>query len=170
MRYLVTSLDTHYQGTATGLFISFHHLEQELEQLPGVAGFVPAGYLGFGPLTEADSGYGLAGKSGGFPPVAPAADALSPVGPRLEMQRLQLMLTQDLNILLDLAADWAVKLNMEVSRGNLFSGGEAADDESSAAGYSVDLPFGSSPDPPLPGRRQSSAPTRIGGACAERGR
>lgn len=87
VRYLVTSLDTHYQGTATGLFISFHHLEQSLEALSGPAA-----------------------REGDDPP------------PQLQLQRLQLMLTQDLNILLDLAADWAVKLNMEMSRGSvLFS-------------------------------------------------
>ncbi|HUF79326.1 MAG TPA: carboxypeptidase-like regulatory domain-containing protein [Thermoanaerobaculia bacterium] len=98
VRYLVTSLDTHYQGTATGLFIAFHHLEQELEVLGG--------------------------------PHDRSAGQDSARMPRLELQRLQLMLTQDLNILLDLAADWAVKLNMEVSRGSVLSAADpAADDE-----------------------------------------
>ena len=96
VRYLVTSLDTHYQGTATGLFVSFHHLEQELEPL----------------------GQSL------------AADQDPARMPRLELERLQLMLTQDLNILLDLAADWAVKLNMEVSRGSVAFGADpSADDQ-----------------------------------------
>lgn len=36
---------------------------------------------------------------------------------KLELQRLQLMLTQDLNVLADLASRWAVNLNMELSRG-----------------------------------------------------
>ncbi|MFP3942011.1 MAG: hypothetical protein ACLF0P_17080, partial [Thermoanaerobaculia bacterium] len=85
VRYLVTSLDAHYQGTDTGLFISFHHLEQELSPLEGLDGVPVSG---------------------------------EPV-PKLELQRLQLMLTQDLNILLDLAADWALKLNMELSRGSV---------------------------------------------------
>jgi hypothetical protein len=93
VRYLVTSLDTHYQGTATGLFVSFHHLQQELEPLEG----------------------------------AEALQAGDRV-PRLELQRLQLMLTQDLNILLDLAADWAVKLNMEVSRGSVLFGSDSPQD------------------------------------------
>lgn len=84
VRYLVTSLDTHYQGTDTGLFISFHHLEQELSPMEG-------------------AGVPLTGEQ----------------VPKLELQRLQLMLTQDLNILLDLAADWALKLNMELSRGSV---------------------------------------------------
>ena len=119
VRYLVTSLDTHYQGTDTGLFISFHHLEQELEPLPPLPGGVPAGYATFAP-TGPVGGYGLTGKAG----IGTAQAA-----PRLELQRLQLMLTQDLNILLDLAADWAVKLNMEVSRGNALSGSEEDDDE-----------------------------------------
>ncbi|HEX6200619.1 MAG TPA: carboxypeptidase-like regulatory domain-containing protein, partial [Thermoanaerobaculia bacterium] len=93
VRYLVTSLDTHYQGTATGLFVSFHHLQQELQPLDG----------------------------------AEALQAGDRV-PRLELQRLQLMLTQDLNILLDLAADWAVKLNMEVSRGSVLFGSDSPQD------------------------------------------
>lgn len=95
VRYLVTSLDTHYQGTDTGLFISFRHLEQQLEPLGGT----------------------------------PGSGAEAP--PRIETERLQFMLTQDLNILMDLAADWAVKLNMEVSRGSvLFSpDGSAKEDE-----------------------------------------
>lgn len=100
VRYLVTSLDTHYQGTATGLFVSFHHLEQELEALGGP----------------------LAGQ-------ARAADQDPARMPKLELERLQLMLTQDLNILLDLAADWAVKLNMELSRGSVLFGATPPGDE-----------------------------------------
>ncbi len=80
VRYLVTSLDTQFQSTATGVFIAFHHLEQELSPL------------------RADR---------------------EPV-PQLAVDRLQFMLTQDLNLLLDLAANWAVQLNMEVSRGSAF--------------------------------------------------
>lgn len=98
VRYLVSSLDTHYQGTATGLFIAFHHLEQELE-----------------PLESLDPGSGVLRRPDQMP--------------KLELQRLQVMLTQDLNILLNLAADWAVKLNMEVSRGSVLSGSHAAGDE-----------------------------------------
>jgi hypothetical protein len=46
--------------------------------------------------------------------------AAGPVDParQLEVERLELMLTQDLNILLGLAADMAVQLNMQVSRGS----------------------------------------------------
>lgn len=78
VRYLVTSLDTQFQQTSTGVFVAFHHLEQSLQ---------PAESLGGG-------------------------DA-----PNVEMQRLQLMLTQDLSALADLATKWAVRLNMELSRG-----------------------------------------------------
>lgn len=78
VRYLVTSLDTRFEGTETGVFISFHHLEQELD---------PSGIT----------------SSGG----APA---------QMETERLQVMLTQDLNILLDLSTDWALQLNMELSK------------------------------------------------------
>ena len=35
----------------------------------------------------------------------------------MELERLQVMLTQDLDVLSRLVADWAVHLNMEVSRG-----------------------------------------------------
>lgn len=33
------------------------------------------------------------------------------------VERLQLLLSQDLNVLLDLSADWALRVNMELSRG-----------------------------------------------------
>lgn len=78
IRYLVTSLDTQFQRTSTGVFVAFHHLEQA------------------------------------FDPVE-AGPRETPV--KLEMQRLQLMLTQDLNVLADLTSKWAVRLNMELSRG-----------------------------------------------------
>ncbi len=78
VRYLVTSLDTHFDVTSTGLFVAFHRLEQS-------------------PL------------------------ALREVGrpsPRLEVERLELMVTQDLGVLVDLATDMALQLNMQVSRGS----------------------------------------------------
>lgn len=78
VRYLVTSLDTRFQETSTGLFIAFHHLQQQLNALSGPE-------LGPDPM---------------------------------ELERLQLMLTQDLNVLLDLTQHWAVHLNMELSRGS----------------------------------------------------
>lgn len=79
VHYLVTSLDTQFQGTATGVFVALHHLSQELEPLTG------------------------AGHS----------------SPQMEFDRVRVMLTQDLNILFDLAKQWAVQLDMEVSRGPL---------------------------------------------------
>lgn len=91
VRYLVTSLDTRFQSTSTGLFIAFHHLQQQLN-----------------PLLAASSG----------------ADPLE----TMELDRLQLMLTQDLNTLLNLTRSWAIHLNMELSRGSdPFAG--AQDDE-----------------------------------------
>lgn len=78
VRYLVTSLDTRFDTTSTGVFLAFHRLEQQLD------------------------------------PVHPGTPTASP----LELERLQLLLTQDLNVLLDLAANWAVQLNMELSRGS----------------------------------------------------
>ncbi len=77
VRYLVTSLDTQFQNTATGVFVAFHHLEQALN------------------------------------PIDQPADTAA----EMEVQRLQLMLTQDLSILADVAANWAVRLNLELSRG-----------------------------------------------------
>jgi hypothetical protein len=77
VQYLITSLDTQFQATSTGVFVAFHHLSQRLE---------PAGTSG-------------------------------PTAAEMESERLRLMLTQNLNFLLDLAADWAVQLNMELSRG-----------------------------------------------------
>lgn len=78
VRYLVTSLDTHFQATSTGVFVAFHQLEQQLNP------------------TQADQ------------------EAV----PGIELERLELMLTQDLDILLDMASKWAVQLNMEISRGS----------------------------------------------------
>lgn len=82
VRYLVTSLDTRFQNTATGIFIAFHHLEQNLN-----------------------------------PVEQPTLNQVAAAASEVEMQRLQLMLTQDLNILLDVASNWAVRLNVELSRG-----------------------------------------------------
>lgn len=78
VRYLVTSLDTRFAGTATGVFVAFHHLQQSLHALGSED--TPA--------------------------------------PRLEVERLEVMLTQDLNILLDIATDMALQLNMQLSRGS----------------------------------------------------
>lgn len=90
VRYLVTSFDTRFQRSSTGVFVAFHHLEQGAE-----------------PLAEGDE--------------AIAA---------MELQRLQLMLSQDLNVLMRLAADWAVHVNFELSRGQLpFTLQDAAADE-----------------------------------------
>ena len=79
VRYLVTSLDTRFQRTATGVFVAFHHLQQSFKKVGGE--------------TEEQQAH-------------------------LEVERLQLMLTQDLNVLVDLASNWAVRLNMELSRGS----------------------------------------------------
>ncbi len=76
VHYVVTSLDTQFQSTATGVFVALHHLAQELD-----------------PINSA-----LASS-------------------KMETDRVRVMLTQDLNILFDLANTWAVQLDMEVSRG-----------------------------------------------------
>ena len=77
VRYLRTSVDTQFQSTGSGLFVAFHHLEQDLRptnrNLPSIA--------------------------------------------QLNSQRLEVRLTQDLNSLIDLPANWAVHLDMQVSDG-----------------------------------------------------
>ena len=82
VQYFVTSLDTLYAPTSTGLFLAFHRLEQQLE-----------------PLSHG-------GRS------VRAAD--SP----MQIESLEMVLSQNLNVLLDLAADWAVRLDVEFSRGD----------------------------------------------------
>jgi hypothetical protein len=77
VRYLVTSLDTKFLGSSTGVFIAFHRLEQQLD------------------------------------PVGDPGRAVS----QLDFQRFQLMVNQNLNFLLNLASDWALQVNMELSRG-----------------------------------------------------
>jgi hypothetical protein len=87
VRYLVTSLDTKFLGSSTGIFVAFHHLQQQLD---------PSASLG-GPTTQMD------------------------------FERLQLMVNQNLSFLLNLASDWAVQLNMELSRGTDPTTGLASD-------------------------------------------
>jgi len=81
VRYMVTSLDTQFEQTSTGVFVAFHHLAQQLN-----------------PVEE--------------------ANGESTAVPEMELDRLQVMLTQDLDILHVLASNWAVHLNMELSRGS----------------------------------------------------
>jgi len=78
VRYLVTSLDTQFLGTSTGVFIAFRKLEQKLD---------------------------------------PAGDPAGRTSSQTNFERLQLVVNQNLNFLLNLASDWAVQLNMELSRG-----------------------------------------------------
>lgn len=82
IRYLVTSLDTQFEQTSTGVFVAFHHLDQQLD------------------------------------PVKKKTKGRSPAMQKMELDRLQVMLTQDLDVLHALASDWAVQLNMELSRGS----------------------------------------------------
>jgi hypothetical protein len=87
VQYIVTSLDTRFLPTATGVFLAFHHLNQ--------------------------------GQTLGTPVVAAGssrAGAGSPVS-TMELNRLQLMLSQDLSVLWNLASQWALQVDMELSRG-----------------------------------------------------
>lgn len=95
VEYFVTSLDTLYSPTSTGLFLAFHRLEQQLQ------------------------------------PVSAGARGVRAAVEPMQIESLEMVLTQNLNILVDLAADWAVRLDLELSRGNspLFSNGAGVEDE-----------------------------------------
>ena len=79
VRYIVTSLDTRFSATATGVFLAFQHLTQ---------GQLPLG-----------------------------APSSAVAGAPVDLDRLQLMLSQDLSFLWNLASQWALQVNMELSRG-----------------------------------------------------
>lgn len=76
VRYLITSVDTHFAATETGVFVAYHQIEQRLE-----------------PLRRRDSER------------------------QVELEKLQLVVTQPLDVLHRLASDFAVQLNMELTRG-----------------------------------------------------
>ena len=83
VRYLVTSIDTQFERTSTGLFLSFHHLAQNLSPVERID-------------QRQDNSQAL--------------------------ERVQVMITQNLDFLKRLASDLALQLNMEFSRGSLPSG------------------------------------------------
>lgn len=78
-QFLVTSVETRFERTNTGVVLRFEQLSQELR-----------------PLTQV----GLPSRQG-------------------EVESLQLLLSQDLNALMQLAAQWAVELDVELRRGDL---------------------------------------------------
>jgi hypothetical protein len=69
----------------------------------------------------------LSSSTGVFVAFHHLAQELQPIGqpngiaPKMELDRVRLMLTQDLGFMFDLASDWAVQLNMELSRGPISS-------------------------------------------------
>jgi Carboxypeptidase regulatory-like domain len=91
VRYVVASLDTRFLNTATGVFLAFHHLTQDLAPLSPLASLAQL-------------------------PNAPASQAVGATA--VGYDRLQLMLSQDLNCLWNLASEWAVQVNMELTRGD----------------------------------------------------
>ncbi|HSS78690.1 MAG TPA: carboxypeptidase-like regulatory domain-containing protein [Thermoanaerobaculia bacterium] len=58
----------------------------------------------------------------------PVLGSTGPATTQMEYQRLQLMVSQNLNVLLNLASDWAVQLNMELSRGATLAGDPTSGD------------------------------------------
>jgi hypothetical protein len=79
LSYAVTSLDTQFKATETGVFLAFHKLSQDLEPVKRSA------------------------RSGGS---------------EAEFEKLRLVVSQNLNVLVDLGTDWIVRLDLEVSRGS----------------------------------------------------
>jgi hypothetical protein len=88
VRYAVTSLDTQFQQTSTGVFLALHQVQQRLD---------------------------------------PIGDSLGG-GTNADLEKLQLKLTQELDYFLDIGTEWAVLLNVELSRGDLVYGRALADD------------------------------------------
>ncbi|MEE2776617.1 MAG: carboxypeptidase-like regulatory domain-containing protein [Acidobacteriota bacterium] len=87
VRYLVTSMDTEFQRTATGLLLAFHRVEQRLD--PMMRRFA----------------------------VGLRSPISSPDVVDTELDTLQLKVTQELPFLMDLGTNLAVLLNFELSRG-----------------------------------------------------
>ena len=83
VKYMVASLDTQFLSSQTGVFVAFHHLDQQLQPL--------------------------------------GANAQNAARPQFDLDRVRVMLTQDLGFMFDFASDWAVQLDMELSRGPLSS-------------------------------------------------
>ena len=75
----MTSLDTRFQSTSTGVFLAFHHLTQGVDPVAAAP-----------PVSLANGG-GKRFDAAGLP--------------TMELERHQLMLSQDLNVLMRLAAD-----------------------------------------------------------------
>ncbi len=84
VRYLVTSLDTRFLQTSTGVLLAFHHMAQR--------------------LTPVEQHQGRWRSRVARPTL-------------FELERLQVLLSQDLVIFSEAVSDWAVQLNLEVSRG-----------------------------------------------------
>jgi hypothetical protein len=87
VRFLVTSLDTQFQRTSTGVFIALHRVEQRLD-----------------PVLEGHRGTDV------------------------DLDKLQVKLTQELGYFLDIGTDLAVLLNVELARGDLVYGRALADE------------------------------------------
>lgn len=81
VRYLAASLDTQLLASSTGVFLSFHRLQQDLE-----------------PVNDRlHNGRTLPSSA-------------------TQYDRLQVVLSQSLSSLIDMASEWVVQLNMELSR------------------------------------------------------
>jgi len=87
VKYVVTSVDTRFQQTSTGVFIAVQRVEQRLD-----------------PMSTPERGTAV------------------------DLDKVQVQLSQELDYFFDLGQEWAVLLNVELSRGDLAYGRELADD------------------------------------------
>jgi hypothetical protein len=110
VRYIVTSLDTRFLPTATGVFLAFHHLSQGQSALGAPQLLARGGPGGI-------SGPGGPGGPGGYSASGLSLSMASSPLSTMDFDRLQLMLSQDLSILWNLASQWALQVDMELSRG-----------------------------------------------------
>jgi hypothetical protein len=103
VRYVIASLDTRFLPTATGIFLAFQHMNQDLAPMGSLAALASGSTI---------SQPGTIGSNGAL--TLPSASGLTPV---MAFDRIQVTLSQDLNFLLNLASEWALQVNMELSRG-----------------------------------------------------
>ena len=95
----------------------------------------------------------LSSSTGVFVAFHHLSQELQPIGqpngiaPKMELDRVRLMLTQDLGFMFDLASDWAVQLNMELSRGPISSAAAAMRTSCAAVSWAAS-PSSSDPSPP----------------------
>jgi hypothetical protein len=107
---IVTTLDSSIAEGGGGVFLAADHRPYE-NQVRYMVASLDTQFL------SSSTGVFLAFRrlSQELQPLGPLA-APGAIPPQMELERVQVMLTQDLKLLFDLASSWAVQLDMEVSR------------------------------------------------------